>query len=288
MSQSADSLRAFMSRGGGPEFTPTPGVVVVGSGKGGAGVSSIALLLAEELNRQDQHVLLVDGDEHVGSLHLLLGWNDAGPGLGALRGGTRTPAELLREVRPGLHLLPGGSAGAGGSASLSTAERRALFRRVGELYEHYDMVIVDGGARLESVTAALGAGAERLLAVTGTDRVSLAASYALVKVALARFQGLPVELVVNRTAGPRGSAAHRIVDGAAERFLRLSVPMAGDVPDDPALTAAFRGERGFADLAWEHPSRQAATRLVSRLMHDQATRDASAAKVLPLRGGTAG
>lgn len=281
MSRSADSLRAFVARGGGPDFEPTPGVVVVGSGKGGVGTSSVAVLLAQEFNRQGQHVLLVDGDEHVGSLHLLLGMADAGPGLGALRSGGRQPADLLREVRAGLHLLPGGSVGAAGDGStLATAERRALFRRIAGLYEHYDAVVVDGGARLESVTAALAAGAERLLAVTGTNRVSLAATYALLKVALVRFRGLPTGVVVNRASGNPGAAAHRIVEGAGERFLQRPIPLAGAIPDDGLLAAAFESEAGLAGLQADAPSRQAAGRTVSQILQEQAS--GTPTPVLPL------
>lgn len=282
MSRSADSLRAFVAQGGGKAFQPTPGVVVVGSGKGGAGTSSVAALLADEAHRLGQHVLLVDADEHVGSLHLLLGLAEAGPGVGALRGGRLVPRDLLREVRPGFHLLPGGSAGVEGSYTLATAERRALFRRIAGLYEDYDLVVVDGGARLESVTAALTAGAERLLAITGTDRVSLAASYALVKVALARFKGLPTGLVVNRAAGNTGAAAHRIVEGAAERFLDLKVPLAGDIPEDPELQAAYQSEAGFDALAETAASRQAVGRILGRILQEQDERNAGGAPVLPL------
>lgn len=281
MSRSADSLRAFVARGGGPDFEPTPGVVVVGSGKGGVGTSSVAVLLAREFNRQGQHVLLVDGDEHVGSLHLLLGMADAGPGLGALRGGGRQPADLLREVRAGFHLLPGGSVGSAGDGSaLATAERRALFRRIAGLYEHYDVVVVDGGARLESVTAALSAGAERLLAVTGTDRISLAATYALLKVALVRFRGLPAGVVVNRASGTPGAAAHRIVEGAGERFLQKPIPLAGAVPEDGLLAAAFESEVGLTGLPADAPSLQAVGRTVSALLQEQAS--GATTPVLPL------
>lgn len=288
MSGSADSLRAFVAGGGGAPFEPTPGVVVVGSGKGGTGTSTVATLLAEEANRAGRHVLLVDGDEHVGSLHLLLGFDDAGPGLGALKGGNVMPADLLREVRPGLHLLPGGSAGAAAGYGLTTAERRALFRRISGLYEHYDLVVVDGGARMDSVVAALAAGAERLLVVTGKDRVAMAASYALVKVVLSRFAGLPTQVVINRAAGNQGSAAHRIVEGAAQRFLQLDVPLAAAVPDDPGMAAVFESRQGFAALPQGAPCRQAMAEVAGRILESQDAGDAAGATVVPLRRGTAG
>ncbi len=278
----SDALRAYMaSRTGGTGFAPTPGVLVVGGGKGGTGASTVATLMAVEASRAGQKVLLVDGDEHLGQLHLLLGMEIAGPGVGALRGGGVLPADLVRPVVGSLFLLPGGGAGVEGSLALSTAERRALFRRISELYEHFDLVIVDGGSRLESVTAAMTAGVERLLVVTGTDRVALASSYALVKVARGRFGGVPVELIVNRVSGNAGLAAHRIVDGAAERFLRADVPLAGVVPEDGELRPAVEAT-GLLALESQSPARRAAWSIVDRVLNEQAARDASSTPVIPL------
>lgn len=282
MSRSSDSLRAYMAgRTGGPGYVRSPGVIVVGGGKGGAGTSTVCALLAMEAARAGQRTLLVDGDEHLGALHLIFGFDVAGPGVASLRGGETRPADLVREVVPGLHLLPGGGTGVEGTHVISTAERRALFRRVAELYEHHDLVVVDGGSRLESVTAAMTAGVERLVVVTGTDRIGLAAAYALVKVARGRFGDVPTELVVNRAVGNAGLAAHRIVDGAAERFLHADVPLAGAIPEDPAVPAAIEAT-GILALEPGTPGRDAAFRLVDRILNEHAARNASGAPVIPL------
>ena len=282
MSNTTDSLRSYMAGRGGQGFVPTPGVLVVGGGKGGVGASTVSALMAVEAARAGQRVLLVDGDEHLGSLHLLLGQPHGGPGLGMLKGGRATPAELVRNVGEGLDLLPGGGAGVEGTYTIATAERRALFRRVSELYEKYDLVVVDGGSRLESVTAAMTAGVERLMVVTSTDRVALAASYALVKVARGRFGSVPVELIVNQVAGNNGLAAHRIVDGAAERFLKSDVPLAGGVPEDIRLREAVEAD-ALLSLGGDAPARRAAFGIVDRVLNEHAVREATAAPVIPMR-----
>ena len=71
-----------------------------------------------------------------------------------------------------------------------------LLRRVSGLYERFDLVVVDGGSRLDSVMAACAAGAGRLVGVTTPDRIAQAAVYALLKVTRGRFGALPTELVV--------------------------------------------------------------------------------------------
>ena len=82
--------------GRGPAYAPIPGVIAVGAGKGGVGTSLVSALLALEAARLGEQVLLVDADENVGSLHMMLGLEDAGPGVGALRGGAIEPEDLLK------------------------------------------------------------------------------------------------------------------------------------------------------------------------------------------------
>src|SRR5690606_7067058 len=113
-----------------------------------------------------------------------------------------------------LDLLPGGGAEAAGSA-IAAGERQALFRRIASLYPAYDLVVVDGGSRLDAVLTACGPGATRLVAVTTPDRVSLAASYALVKVVSGRYPELPVTVLANR--GDEGAAES--IRSAAQHFL---------------------------------------------------------------------
>jgi MinD-like ATPase involved in chromosome partitioning or flagellar assembly len=238
MSTSVDSLRAFVARNGrgvGPD--PHPGVVVFGAGKGGVGTSTVAALVALAGAERGLDVLLVDADENVGSQHLLLGITDPGPGIGSLRGGARSPEDLVLDVAPGLKLLPGGGAGDAGTLAAAVAERRALLARVSSLYSRFDLIVVDGGSRLESVMAACRTGAERLLAVTAPDRISLAAGYALFKVAKARYPDMPVEVIVNGASARRADDVFHVVHTAAETFLSSPVGFAGSVPEDPTLRA---------------------------------------------------
>ena len=80
MNQSLKSLRNYLDRGGErTRWAPSPGVLVLGSGKGGIGTSTVSALLALAGVEDGRQVLLVDGNESVGSLHLLLGKPDPGP-----------------------------------------------------------------------------------------------------------------------------------------------------------------------------------------------------------------
>ena len=48
-------------------------VLAIGSGKGGVGKSVLSVLLAAELARRGRSVLLFDGSQNQGNLHVLLG-----------------------------------------------------------------------------------------------------------------------------------------------------------------------------------------------------------------------
>src|SRR5690606_30668094 len=171
-------------------------VLLVGSGKGGVGTSTVASLLAVMAASDGRDVLLVDADTSHGSLPLLFGV-EPGATLAHLRSGEVAPAELLLTLGHGLTLLP-----LGGTSEpmnrIGGAERRALLRRVGSLYDAFDLVVVDAGSRLEQVLDAAADGAARLVAVTAAERVAAAATYALAKVMDDRFPGMPIDLLLNR------------------------------------------------------------------------------------------
>ena len=90
-------------------------------------------------------------------------------------------------------------------------------------------------------------------------------------------------MLVNQAAGSRGTAAHRIVEGAAERFLKLKVPLGGAIPEDPGVTEAFQSPTGLAALPSGAPSRQSVGEIVARILARDAESAAASAPVLPLR-----
>lgn len=262
MTRSIESLKAFVA-GSGAAFEPTPGVIVLGSGKGGTGTSLLAALLALAGAEAGARVLLVDADETTGTLHLLFGLPSGVPGVGALRSGGVAPEGLLVSPAPNVSLLPGGGGVEDATFSVAPAERRALLRRVAGLYPDFDLVVVDGGSRLDSVMAACAVGAERLLAVTTPDRIALAATYALIKVARARFDGMPLELLVNHASAEGARDVHAVVASASSAFLGSSITLAGAVPEDGALAETLaRGESLAA--APPGPAQEALAALAAR------------------------
>jgi flagellar biosynthesis protein FlhG len=218
-------------------------VVAVGSGKGGVGTSTIAALLAATMAEQGRSVLLVDAGQRLGGLHHLLGVEPAGS-LGQLRGG-REPHDLLVPVAERLSLFPASL----DEAELRPTERRLLMRRVASLFDHFELVVIDAGSSAESLVAACADGATRLLAVTAGDRISLVATYALVKLLHERAPGVRVDVVANRVADDGADRLHEYLNGASVRFLSRTVPFAGSIPDDPDFGSALAAGMGTAEAS---------------------------------------
>lgn len=279
-----DSLRAYVAshpapRDGARADAATT-VVVVGSGKGGAGTSVVAALLALSVAAMGRRVLLADLDEHVGPQRWLLGATPA-HGLGALRRGV-APEALLVPVSATLSLLPGGPADGADAADapLAPAERRALLRRAASSFAAHELVVVDAGSRLDTVRAGLetaqaaaqaadGNLAVRLLVVTGSDPIALAASYALVKSVAAAdapdLPSLPVDVLASRLDDDDARRAFEHLDAAARQFLQQPLRFAGSVPDDASLAVALRAGMPLQDAAAGSPAAIAMQSVATRL-----------------------
>ncbi|HET9986165.1 MAG TPA: hypothetical protein VFQ38_21370, partial [Longimicrobiales bacterium] len=241
MNGQLDVVRRYLATRG-PAGRPTRhNVVVVGGGKGGAGASTVAALIAWGAAALGP-TLLVDAGDDAGTLRMLLGLPEL-PGLEALRGAATGPLDLRAPLAPDLWFTGATAA----DAPLGGAEQRALYRRLAATYGEYALVVVDAGSTLQSIAAACDAGAARFLAVTAEDRISAAATFALVKVLAERQPELAVDIVVNRGSGP--STAYEAVRAAAARFLQRIVALAGTIPEDAALARAAHAGDGVAAMA---------------------------------------
>ncbi len=246
MSRSLDELQTWMSasaRAGSLPFRP--GVRVLAGGKGGVGTSTLSALAAVACARAGVRTLLVEVDPS--GLPLLLGLPGERMGAADLRGSGVEVEDLLVSPSPCLDLLPAGS-GEGGSWS-DPGARDLLLRRVGELYERYERVVVDGGNRAASVIPACELGVEHVWIVTGPDRLAAAGTYALLKLLRRRYPEVPASLLANPGTSRTGDVAAELVREAARSFLGWEIQVALRVPPDPDL--ADRAATGTSLAAGE-------------------------------------
>lgn len=219
------------------DFETRAPVLVVGSGKGGVGKSVTAIALATAFAEQGRRTLLLDGDQNLGTLHVLLGVAPVFP-LEALVDGPISPESLLTEVAPNLWLLPSDS-GSETLYGLGANDRARLHRRLSGLFEKFDVTVIDAGTGLESAVRCATLRATRLILVTTPEAAALTDGYALIKIVSLQVRGIPIDVVVNRTREEaEGRAAYERLAAAAERFLRRGLRYLGAVQEDATMRDA--------------------------------------------------
>ncbi len=220
--------------------------LVVASGKGGAGKSLVSVLLASAMADRGLKVLLFDGSQNLGHLHVLLGVS-LDRRLEHVVTGEVEPAALLVEVRPGLWLVPGDS-GAEVLYALPAVDQARLHHRLSTLYRGFDVVMIDAGPGVEGAIRLATMGGTRLVVVTVPEVAALTDAYALIKLVHAQLPSLPIDVLVNRASGPDDvEVTFQRLATAAERFLGRSLTLLGGLPETPALREALRRPGGVLD-----------------------------------------
>jgi len=233
-------LRAMMSeRRPARSESSSPPTLVVGSGKGGVGKSVVSVLLAQRLAAEGRRVLLVDGTQNMGNLHVLLGVQRTHR-LEHLLADTVRPKDLLMPVNEQLMLLPADS-GDEGLYALAAVDRARLHHRLSALYDDFDAVIIDAGPGLESVVRVATMGATRLVVVTVPEPAALTDAYATIKIVHLQVSDLPIDILVNRVIEPNdGPETFERLATATDRFLHRELRYLGALAEDDAIRHAVR------------------------------------------------
>ncbi|MDP8963721.1 MAG: septum site-determining protein MinD [Cyanobacteriota bacterium] len=213
-------------------------IIVITSGKGGVGKSTVTANLGMAIARLGHKVALVDADFGLRNLDLLLGLENrvVYTALEVLAGQCRLEQALVKDKRQeGVVLLP-----AAQSRSKESVSPDQMKKLVGALTQKYDYVIIDSPAGIEmGFQNAIAAAQEALIvttpeiaAVRDADRV----------VGLLEAQGIKrIHLIVNRLK-PGMVQAEQMMSVQDVQEL-LAIPLIGVVPDDErVIVSSNRGE----------------------------------------------
>ncbi|MEP6619463.1 MAG: cellulose synthase operon protein YhjQ/BcsQ [bacterium] len=222
-------------------------IAVVAGGKGGVGTSVISSLLALGCAATGARVLLIDGHEGNGTLHLLFNVRPV-RSIDALRDPVIPVAQVCMELGDSFTLVASKPA-SNEQLNLSADARRAPLQRLLPMSAQYDCVIVDAGSRLDGILAAAESGAGKAIVVTDADRISLAASYALLKVLATQSPAIQGSVLVNRHDDAVAMRAGAQLIDACMLFLNRKIELAGIVSDDACLRAAIGAGMPIGDAA---------------------------------------
>lgn len=231
--------------------------IVVTSGKGGAGKSTVSLGLAAQFAAGGERVLLIDCDAGLRSLDRMTGTEEALVfDSSDVVAGRCAPAEAIYPcaAMPGVSLLPAPQSGE------DLVPEHVMRRLVPMLKRYFDRVILDSPAGVGRGFRAAAAAADRALIVCSPDPVCIRDA-AIVRRLLSQLGIAEQRLVINRfqDAYFRSIAAEMPGEGAQQRSAlrdlddvidQSGVRLIGIVPEDQKLSAAFaRGWLPAADAS---------------------------------------
>jgi len=213
-------------------------IIVVTSGKGGVGKTTVTANLGMAIARLGHKVALVDADFGLRNLDLLLGLENrvVYTALEVLAGQCRLDQALVKDKRQeGLVLLP--AAQSRTKEAISPAHMKKL---VSVLAQKFDYVLVDSPAGIEmgfrnaiaAATEALVVTTPEIAAVRDADRV----------VGLLEAQSIKrTRLIVNRLKAAMVQAEQMMSVQDVQEI--LAIPLIGVIPDDERIiVSSNRGE----------------------------------------------
>lgn len=213
-------------------------IIVITSGKGGVGKTTVTANLGMTLAKMGHKVALVDGDFGLRNLDLLLGLENrvVYTAVEVLAGECRLDQALVRDKRqPGLVLLP---ATQNRKAEMITPNHMKWM--IGELAPQFDFVLIDSPAGIEMGFKNAIAAALEALVVT-TPEISAVRDADRVVGLLEASNISPARLIVNRLRPAMVEASEMMsVEDVGEI---LAVPLIGVIPEDErVITSTNRGE----------------------------------------------
>lgn len=165
-------------------------LVVVSSGKGGAGKTTTSVNLAAALSKQGKQVILVDGNLTTPNVGLHLGLTKFPVTLNDVIKGEATLTDAIYIHPLGFKLVPGSLS----VRSFSEINSRKLKKLLDDLKDLADYVVVDSAAGLGNESLSVLKNADEILLVTNPELPAVTDAFKIVT--LAREIGIPVKGVV--------------------------------------------------------------------------------------------
>jgi len=248
---------------------PAPRLLVLSGGKGGVGVTTLAVNLSVALSRQGASVVLVDADLYRADVATLCGLDERGNVADVLSARCAIH-EVLQSGPAGIQVVPGLWA-PGYPADYSETAQLRLLRQLRTLGRNADTVVMDVGNGGNEVLRRFWQAADDVLLVTTPDSMSVMDSYATIKRLATCEDRLTIRLVVNKASEQQvADDVYRRIDTSCQRFLGLRVDGLGYIPTADCVDVAASAAVPFALSTHESAATAALERMATRLVSETA------------------
>ena len=204
--------------------------IVVTSGKGGVGKTSVLASLGICLAAKGKNVLMIDGDVGLNNLDVVMGMESrvVFDMADAIDGKCHINQALLQEEGSSLYLLP--SAHAYSSERITSASFREL---IGRIENMFDFILIDCPAGIDGGFHRAVSCCDEALLVT-TPHIPAIRDGDKVLAILRSYKLNSINLIVNRIRGDFVVSGKMMSGGEISNVLRC--PLIGTVPEDDAVT----------------------------------------------------
>ena len=205
--------------------------ISITSGKGGVGKTSLVVNSAYQMGQEGKRVLILDGDLGMANVDIMFRHRADGSIHDVIRGDLEM-SQILTEVAPNVHLIPGGS-GIFALQNLSPAEKQVLLDQVSGLGDKFDLMLIDTSPGIADNVLYLNSAAQEICVVVTPEPASITDSYALIKVLNQRHRENRFSIICNQVRDEAdGLRLFKRLDDIAQKFLCVSLNYRGSVPLD--------------------------------------------------------
>ena len=242
-------------------------IIAIASGKGGAGKTSFTLNMAATLASQGKRILVFDADIGLANVDVQLGMSTT-KDLSDVIQGMATLSDIVSKSEKGFYIIPGRS-GFEKAPFLTTLERRNVLKQMRDLAGSFDIVFLDVAAGVDDEVLGFAKFADRTILIVTPDPSSITDAYAVIKLLKIRHDKNNCEVIINQAGNPvEGQHTYDKLSTAADKFLKIKLPLIGIIPYDRQYSAAVKMQQlttiAFPDSEASKSIREIAGKLIAR------------------------
>lgn len=244
-------------------------VITVTSGKGGVGKSSISINLAIQLSQMGKKVVVFDADFGLANIEVMLGIRPQYNMADLMFRGMELNSIITKG--PGNVSFISGGSGVQELAKMSREQVMYLIKKLGELDQYADVIIVDTGAGISDSVLEFVVASEEVLLVATPEPTSITDAYALLK-ALNRKTGFEktetrIRMIANRVRSEaEGQNLYEKMNVVVDRFLNIPLDYMGVVPLDDQMSRAVMRQVPISASHPNAPSAKAFQNITKKLL----------------------
>lgn len=222
-------------------------VVVISSGKGGVGKSTLALNLSINLCTRGMKIILMDADMGLANLDVMLGLVSK-YNIYHLLQEKKTMEDITISGPEGLKIIPGGS-GISELANLKDTELKRILVELRKLDGAYDYMIIDTGAGISKMVINFLLAAEDIIVITTPEPTAITDAYSLVKNAAKNSFTGNIYLVVNKVANDsEGIMVAEKFKLVCQKFLSCEIKPLGHIVNESLIGEGIRRQKAFVQI----------------------------------------